>query len=363
MTGAETEAAAHLAGRAAAGVASLVEGVHRAVSDRVERVTDGGTGGLATPIHAVQEVVTTGVYAAVRGGLALGSRAAGMVAARRASGSPVRDGLLVAALNGATGGLLAEEDNALAIPLRVEPVPPHTAKVAVLIHGLGESPSSWKHDPDYRTLLADLGWTPALVHYNSGRRIEHSGADLADELERLLASWPLAPVTDVALIGHSMGGLVARSSVVHGVHHAHTWVDMTSRLVTLGSPHEGAPLARLGHRARGWLTRLPETRPFGGLLDFARAPGIDDLRHGTVGECAAEWPEHIRVATIGATLHRNADHPVSRVLGDLLVTVDSATSAVSGRRSAEDAVHLGGLHHFDLLGHPEVAAELRRRLA
>lgn len=369
MNASEARAASVLVGSTAAGIAGMVEGVQHAVSQRVRRATAASLGAAALPVHALTDVVTTGVHTTVRAGLRLAATGIGVVAAQRAGGTSAHDATsprsagAVAALNGAAGGMLAETANPWAIELTSRIEGPVTPRVAVLVHGLGESPTSWRHDPDYRALLAELGWTPVLVRFNTGRRVWDSGTDLAAELSRVVAQWPVT-VTEVALIGHSMGGLVARAAVHEAEGHEYGWLPLTSRLITLGTPHEGAPLARLGHLARGVLAKLPETKPFGTLIDYARAPGIDDLRAGTVGDAPHRpLPGHIRVCTLGVTLHRDASHPVSRALGDLLVTVGSATSTLSGRRADEDAVHIGGLHHFDLLGHPEVAATLRTWMA
>jgi hypothetical protein len=51
--------------------------------------------------------------------------------------------------------------------------------------------------------------------------------------------------------------------------------------------------------------------------------------------------------------------PLGLVLGDLLVRRESATGRIEGAT----AQHLPGTHHFQLLNHPEVYADLRRRLA
>lgn len=366
MNAAETRAAAELVGSAAAGVAGIADGVQRAISKRVRRATTATLGPVAVPVHVLTDALTTGVHATVRGGLRVAAAGIGLIAAQRAGATSARDARtpraagVVAALNGAAGGLLADTDSPWAIELTLRVEGPETPRLAVLVHGLGESDVSWRHDPDYRALLGGLGWTPVLVRYNTGRHIWDNGTDLCRELERVVAQWP-EPVTEVALIGHSMGGLVARAAVHEADGNEYGWLPLTSRLITLGTPHEGAPLARLGHLARGVLSKLPETKPFASLIDYSRAPGIDDLRFGAVTPEPARrsLADHIQVRTLGVTLHRDADHPISRVLGDLLVTTRSATSALSGRLTDDDAAHIGGLHHLDLLGHPEVAATLR----
>jgi pimeloyl-ACP methyl ester carboxylesterase len=364
VTGEESAAALELGGRVAAGVAGIAQDVQRAVVGRVERLT----GAPAVPVHAAHKAISTGVYAAVRGGITLAAKGMGLAAAARADGRTAceattpRAAAVVAALNGAAGGLLADEGSPWAVQMATRVQGEPRPKVAVLLHGLGESDLSWRSDPDYRALLRQLGWTPVLVRYNTGRRVWQNGAELSTQLDALLDTWAV-PVSEVALVGHSMGGLVARSAVHAGERQGAAWTRSVTRLITLGTPHEGAPLARFGHLARGLLSRVPETRPFAAVIDFDRAPGIDDLRRGDIHEAPEQHgtplPDHIRVSTLCATLARDERHLVSRLLGDLLVTAPSATSASSGRRGDDDRRHLGGLHHFDLLGHPEVADQLR----
>jgi hypothetical protein len=68
---------------------------------------------------------------------------------------------------------------------------------------------------------------------------------------------------------------------------------------------------------------------------------------------------------IGATLTADPDHPLGRAIGDLFVQLPSA-SGTGRRRKIPFAVdkgrHLGGLHHFDLLNHPDVYDQLHKWL-
>lgn len=70
---------------------------------------------------------------------------------------------------------------------------------------------------------------------------------------------------------------------------------------------------------------------------------------------------------IGATLTRDAEHPLGRVIGDLLVLYPSSMgTSGSGRRIAfevDNSRHLGGLNHFHLLNHPRVYEQMRAWLA
>ena len=196
----------------------------------------------------------------------------------------------------------------------------------------------------------------------------------------MTAAWP-TPVEEIALIGHSMGGLVARSACHHADRGGANWVEQSRHVFGLGTPHLGAPLER-GVNAVAWsLRQVPETRGFARVLN-ARSVGIKDLRFGSLLEDdwtdvdidgfltgrAAEVPflPHISYYFVGATVTRNRNHPVGWMAGDLLVQFSSASGQNRRRRlpfDIDNGHHIGGLNHFDLLSHPDVYAQLERWLA
>ena len=96
------------------------------------------------------------------------------------------------------------------------------------------------------------------------------------------------PVEEIALVGHSMGGLVVRSACHYGAEQQHGWPDTIRHVVCLGSPHLGADLEK-GVNAASWvLARLPETRAVSSFLN-ARSSGTKDLRYGALLE--EDWSE------------------------------------------------------------------------
>ena len=100
------------------------------------------------------------------------------------------------------------------------------------------------------------------------------------------------------------------------------WTDLVTDVVTLGTPHLGAPLERgvaLGARALGL---LPESAPFGRILEY-RSVGILDLRGGLAPD--VQNLPNARYHLVAATLAASHRHPVSETLGDLLVRYPSAT--------------------------------------
>ena len=123
----------------------------------------------------------------------------------------------------------------------------------------------------------DLGYSPILLRYNTGLHISVNGRTLAEILELLHDQWPV-PITELVLVGHSMGGLVARSACHYGAEQQHGWTDAVSRVVCLGSPHLGADLEKGVNIASWALAKLPETRAIATFLN-TRSDGVKDLRY------------------------------------------------------------------------------------
>ncbi len=371
--------------------------VQQAVAGRVFRAVGPGAA-LVRPVH---EAVTRGVFA----GLGLGTRAIGVAAAaavgRReapALSTTPRGSALIAAVTGLRGDALEAEGSPLCQPMAVrvkgEPVsldpdalrgafPEATPRIVVFLHGLMETEFSWRlggRETYGERLARELGCTPVYVRYNSGRRISENGRSLSELMEDLVACWPV-DAGEVALVGHSMGGLVARSACCHATEDDADWVRLVTHSVSLGTPHMGAPLERAVHVLSAGLAALPETRPFANLLR-RRSGGIRDLRRGSLvdedwrdcdpdalrGAACAEVPllEGATHCFVSATITRSDRHPLGRLLGDTLVLAPSASGRSRTRRipfEDEYGMHLGGATHFALVNHPAVYERLRDWLA
>jgi pimeloyl-ACP methyl ester carboxylesterase len=196
-------------------------------------------------------------------------------------------------------------------------------------------------------------------------------------LYQLQAQWPV-PIDELVLVGHSMGGLVARSACHYGAQQRHRWIDAVRHVVCLGSPHLGADLEKGVNIASWALARLPETRAIASFLN-ARSDGVKDLRFGSCGDedwCDADPDEFLRdrcqeVPFLpGATYHLVATTAapalVGMVAGDHLVRSKSASGRGKSRSlpfEPEHGLTLTGLNHFDLLNHPHVDAKLRAWIA
>jgi pimeloyl-ACP methyl ester carboxylesterase len=357
--------------------------IHKAIADRAF----GATGAGATPARAIHDAIARNVYGGMRAGAAALGRTAELVVGDRGpiSVAPLGAGVL-AAIDGLIGDVLEEERPALAMPMSIRvagravapaDAPDPSPRVAVFLHGLMETEFSWGREP-YGDRLE--GWTPLYVRYNSGRHISSNGASLDELIEEVVAEWPVE-LERIALVGHSMGGLVARSAAHQAALRDAAWVKHVTHLVSLGTPHMGAPLEQSVHYLSAALSAVPETEPFGTFFR-RRSSGIRDLRQGSLVD--ADWRDCDRDALraraceevplldgathcfVSATLTREPGHPVGRLLGDCLVLVPSASGRSRTRRLGfrdEDGLHIGGASHFALLRHPHVYEQLCAWLA
>jgi len=404
----EVRAVGAVAGDVVSGGAARVEELHRAIARRAF----GAAGPGAIPARVTHDVIAGGVYATVRLVSVVAGRLGGMaVAATRpadASGitaSP-RGSALLGALNGAFGDTLHLRHNALSSDMAVRVAgrdidlerdavaaafPAAGPRVAVFVHGLGETEHSWNRrahahgrelPATYGTLLErDLGLSPVTLRFNSGRHISENGEGLARLLGDLVAAWPV-PVASLALVGHSVGGLAIRSALHHGQLGEADWLPRVADVVCLGSPFLGAPLERATNRIAWALAKLPETAPIATLVNL-RAAGVKDLRYGALlredwagtdpdalGRDTAGDAHHLTSAQhfcVSSSLGATEGHLLGRLLGDVLVPASSATgTGRSARRTPlafEGTAHFPGLSHFELLNHPTVYAQLRAWLA
>jgi pimeloyl-ACP methyl ester carboxylesterase len=376
--------AARLAFDATLGITTLVEKMHHTIqlvhpplgASRADS-TRGLTGLIYRSIRGTTRVIGKGLDA----GLA-------PVAALLPEGvSTTSRNAWVSALNGIYGDHLERTANPLALEMcllhegdLVDPEQPGaviqaaSSKVLLAIHGLCLNEQHWARDGHHRiaSTAAATGHTIVHLRYNSGRSIDANGRSLAALLQELIAHWP-APVTELAIVGHSMGGLVARSALHQGALAGQRWVQRVDDAVFLGTPHHGAPLERAGHGLDIVLGGAPYAAPLA-RLGRVRSAGINNLRHGQLlaGPNGAKpepvpLPEQLRCFAVAASTDLQAQGLKGRLLGDGLVQVDSALGRhrEPARRlhfAADRQLRLQGVNHMQLLSNPEVCQALLRWL-
>jgi hypothetical protein len=396
----EAQALGDFAGGAAGGLAGQIREVHEGVAGRVF----GLLGRPAAPVRVIHDAVSTAAYNGAKnlsGGIVRGSGFAyGLTRRADAPGleATLPGRLAVGALNGAFGDRLARERSELAREMTIRhhgrdltldaaslraALPTARGRLAIFIHGLCETDDAWRlrasrHVPYGDRLESELDYTSLSVRYNTGLHISFNGRRLATLLDQLVANWPVE-VTEIALIGHSMGGLASRSAC----HYAEpgSWRELVRHVFMLGTPHKGAPLELGANAACHALSRLPETRPFATPIRV-RSAGVKDLGYGYVVD--EDWQGHdpdafwtntgtvvpfLKSANhyfLCATLSRDAGAPVGRMVGDLLVLRPSAWSHEGKGKKLQFPIeqyrHLGAATHFDLLNHPAVYVQIKRWL-
>ncbi len=274
----------------------------------------------------------------------------------------------IAALNGAFGDHFEARGNALAIPMSLTTashqlelntealtcaVPGASPHLVILVHGLGMSELCWSRKASScmgSRLQNEMDYTPLYLRYNSGRHISTNGREFAELLQQLCEAWPV-PVETLSLIGHSMGGLLIRSACWYADKAENSWLASLGRVVCLGTPHHGSPVAKAGHALTVAMESIPYIEPL--AIGRRRSAGIKDLKHGNLLD--EDWqghhPDHSRPDSrtavpllphvdyyfAAASLGRDKDDPLGHVLGDLLVRCDSAMGS-----------HSNDVHHLEI---------------
>jgi pimeloyl-ACP methyl ester carboxylesterase len=270
--------------------------------------------------------------------------------------------------------------------------PNPTSKVCVFVHSLAVTEWLWslsseEHygDPDVTfgtRLRDDLGFTPIYLRYNTGRHISENGRALATLLSEVLDAYPV-PVEEIVLVGHSMGGLVARSAAHYAREHGEAWVAHLRHVACIGAPHLGAPLEKAVNLLGGLLRNVgvAGAQVPAGLLD-SRSAGIKDLRYGYTldeewigkdpNEVLADARRNVPLVDgvgyyfLAATISRDRDHPLGQLLGDLLVRLPSATGEApepARRVRFSSGAVFTGMSHACIANHPDVYEVLRDLLA
>jgi pimeloyl-ACP methyl ester carboxylesterase len=400
LQAADLRGAARLTTDAVAGLASLVEAMHARITSlprlplfdvaAQDESTRGITGFVYETVRGVTHLVG-GTAEALLGWLEPALAAPDPRQAPR----PEREAV-VAALNGVLGDHLAATDNPLAIAMTFRqcgrPLPLErfalrstlagaTPKLLVLLHGLCMNDLQWQRaGHDHGAALArESGYTPVYLHYNSGLSVSTNGRILAQLMERLYDAWPV-PIERLVMIGHSMGGLVARSAIHHGAliqRGGLRWPTRVNDLVCLGTPHQGAPLERAGHGVDLLLSSAPYAAPLA-RLGKVRSAGINDLRLGNIVSGPAgddgthrceqvSLPDNTRCFAVAASMGPAPGNLKAKLLGDGLVPVASALGQhhEPERRLAFDPDRQAVVHetnHLDLLSSSEVCSLLQQWL-
>lgn len=290
-------------------------------------------------------------------------------------------------LNGLLGDTLAEQKNALAIPMQLYGEA-QGEKICLLVHGLFDTETTWQYirkpQRDYGSLLEEeFGYQPLYLRYNTGLHISTNGQQLSRLLEKTFKRQGHLP-QELILIGHSMGGLVIRSACHYAQKRRHHWVRQVKKIFFLGTPHLGSDWEKLGHITSIVLRYIPNLFTMGiASLGNQRSAGIKDLRYGYLVD--EDWKgknakalfrgkhqpvplmKNVDYYVIAATLAKKKQNLLTDYFGDGLVPLRSARGK-SFRRSRSldfDPKHFKafpGLSHVALAHSSRVYNQIKKWL-
>jgi len=373
--------AGRLAVDAVAGISHIVESVHRAALSGRPGRTRGISRFVYDSIRAITGLVGIGLEEVL-------SRLAPLL--ESSEGSPERDAL-IAALEGVLGDYLEETGNPLATDMKLRRggrdleaadlasmITDADGRLLLCIHGSCLSDLSWDRDGhNHGEALAEAGFAPVFLRYNSGLHISENGKRLSDLLEATITT----ETREIHVLAHSMGGLVMRSACSYATTDRR-WPSLIEKIVYLGTPHHGALLEQGGNLIDRLLGVSAYSAPFAGLGKL-RSAGITDLRFGVIRE--EDWqgrdrfdepgdprrpvplPEGIAHYAIAATTSPEPGPIADGLIGDGLVTLDSALgrhlNPEFDLRFPPDRQWVGrNMGHFDLLDHVDVFRTLSKWL-
>lgn len=278
-------------------ITTLVEEMHTTIG--------GGPAVLGTPLRRPTRRMAGPIYNTIRGlnrasGIGIDATLERFEAALGDWPLSQERDAVISALNGVLGDHLETSANPLALELCFrkhgltlnvkstdalqEAFPSLTNRLLVMIHGSSMNDIQWlrkEHDHG-AALQRDLGFSTVYLRYNSGRHISINGEELATQLQVLTSNWP-TPIEQIVIIGHSMGGLVARSACWYAEQVDLQWRQALSSLVFLGTPHHGARLEQAGNWVDLLLGISRYSTPFK-RLSRVRSAGVTDLRFGNIIE-------------------------------------------------------------------------------
>ena len=247
--------------------------------------------------------------------------------------------IFLSIINGVYGDQLLLTENELALGMRFfyqnqaidsqlcSNLKSPSTKIMLFIHGLCMSHHCWGSDNKNlsSTMAETLGFTPIYLNYNTGLCIADNGQELSIQLEKIVDSWPVS-VSHITLVGHSMGGLVARSTRYYGEKNNCHWINLNKTMASIGTPHVGAPLEKVAYQLEKLMQLSPYAIPFIRLTKI-RSQGIENLRHGEITATDNKFvplPINVDYFALAATLNKQEKFTAEKILGDGLVTPNSA---------------------------------------
>ncbi len=379
----------NLAVEAIVGVSSIVESLHQTISsfgmnsaNPKQQNKKGISGFVYKNINTLTQLIGSGLDSILQ--------QLSTLLGNENTSTNSREAVL-AALNGVLGDHLLATDNPLQIKMQLrqygkplstgklkQQIENSAGRLVILIHGSCMNDLQWNRGGhDHGACLArDMGITPIYLHYNSGLHISDNGKQLAALLETVIDNSNQA--TEIIILAHSMGGLLARSACYYAEVKKYCWPQHLSKLIFLGTPHHGAPLEKGSILIEQLLEISPYSAPFSRLLQV-RSSGLTDLRHGTIIE--NDWSTKHKATSAERTpvplpagaqcyaiaASKSNSNIIDKLIGDGLVTVASALGHSQNPELTlsipESQQWIGKeMGHWDLLSQPDVYQQIKTNI-
>lgn len=264
---------------------------------------------------------------------------------------------ILGVLNGVVGDYLESQNNPLSIPMTlfynskevksIDNIPEQSSyKLVFFIHGLTDTEYRWEYkEQEVKTsfgekIKEESTFIPLFIRYNTGLHISENGERLHNLIQDFFGD-KIHLLDEIAIVGHSMGGLVVHSAIQHAKKLESYWESKLNKVFLLGSPHQGAPLEKGANLLSGIFKILPQPylKLAGDLLNV-RSSGIKDLRYGYTKQ--EEWEGHhpdellknrkqkvetyhdIQYYLVAGSIFGSKEQLLARWLGDMLVPISSA---------------------------------------
>jgi pimeloyl-ACP methyl ester carboxylesterase len=201
----------------------------------------------------------------------------------------------------------------------------------IFLHGLTGSQETWLNTTSQQSFPALLAQDPDLIDlvdvysvqydslWNSGQPIVKVTDAVAIELDALMRTKRFARVV---LVGHSLGGNIAREYLAHvKARFGHAALGRFPLLITLGTPLDGASMA-------GFLSLFSSNEQIRSLLEIRKNDFLQLLRQTEEGYLAKQINNQCTPLELDAAFETERVGPV------MIVAKESATSGAT--RSAGD---------------------------